>query len=128
MAIKTKRIYDPADATDGHRLLIMRLWPRGVRKDNVDAWERGLAPTRDLLSAFNAGAIDWPTYAERFLREMGTRPDAIAALDALRLRAAQETVTAICGCKDATRCHRTLVAGLVDDEGNTHALIEAPSA
>jgi uncharacterized protein YeaO (DUF488 family) len=114
MAVRTKRIYDPADADDGHRLLIMRHWPRGVRKDRIDAWERGLAPRRELLADFNAGAIDWPTYAERFLREMATRPDAIAALDALRLLAARETVTAICGCKDATRCHRTLVAGLVD--------------
>ncbi len=114
MAINTKRIYDPAEADDGHRLLVMRHWPRGVRKERVDAWEPGLAPTRELLAEFNTRMIGWPEYARRFLREMATRPDAIAALDALRERSALETVTIICGCKDATRCHRALVKGLVE--------------
>jgi uncharacterized protein YeaO (DUF488 family) len=92
----------------------MRLWPRGVRKERVDAWERGLAPTRELLADFNAHAIDWPEYERRFLHEMATRDDSIAALAALRKRAAHETITLLCSCKDPARCHRTLVQGLVD--------------
>jgi len=91
----------------------MRLWPRGVRKDRVDAWERGLAPTRSLLADFNVHAIDWPTYARRFLHEMATRADSIAAITALRKRTAHETITLLCGCEDPTRCHRTLVQGLI---------------
>ena len=113
MTIKTKRIYEPAESADGFRLLIMRLWPRGVRKDCVDAWERGLAPTRGLLADFNAHTIDWPAYARRFLHEMATRDDSIAAVTALRERTAHETITLLCGCEDPARCHRTLVQGLI---------------
>ena len=112
--LKTKRIYDPADATDGHRLLVMRHWPRGVRKERVDAWERGLAPTRELLAAYNTHAIDWPEYERRFLHQMSTDPDALAALATLRQRASHETITLICGCKDPARCHRTLVQALLE--------------
>ena len=64
MPIRTKRIYDEADESDGHRLLVMRLWPRGVRKERVDAWDKGLAPTRELLTEFQspkAPSVNVPT-------------------------------------------------------------------
>ncbi|MDA0798049.1 MAG: DUF488 family protein [Chloroflexi bacterium] len=115
MPILTKRIYEPAEPADGHRLLTMRYWPRGVRKDRVDAWERGLAPTRELLADYRTEAIDWPEYERRYRHEMATRPESIAALDALRQRSANETVTVICGCKDESRCHRTLLKALVEE-------------
>ena len=115
MPILTKRIYEPAEPADGHRLLTMRYWPRGVRKDRVDAWERGLAPTRELLADYQTEAIDWPEYKRRYHHEMATRPESIAALGALRERSVNETVTVICGCKDETRCHRTLLKALVED-------------
>jgi uncharacterized protein YeaO (DUF488 family) len=115
MPIHAKRIYDDADATDGQRLLVMRLWPRGVRKERVDAWDKGLAPTRELLTDFQYGTIDWPAYAQRFALEMAERPDSIESLANLRERAATETITVLCSCKDESRCHRTLLQELVDD-------------
>jgi uncharacterized protein YeaO (DUF488 family) len=115
MPILTKRIYDAAEPSDGHRLLTMRYWPRGVRKDRVDAWERALAPTRELLADYRSNAIDWPEYERRFRHEMATRPESQTAFAALRQRAAHETITVICGCKDETRCHRTLLKRLVEE-------------
>ncbi len=115
MPIQTKRIYDPAEEGDGHRLLVMRLWPRGVRKDRVDAWDKGLAPTRELLSDFRSHAIDWGEYARRFNMEMAERPDSIESLAALRTLAATETVTLHCSCKDPLLCHRTLLKELVEN-------------
>jgi uncharacterized protein YeaO (DUF488 family) len=114
MPILTKCIYDPAEPADGHRLLTMRLWPRGVRKKRVDAWERGLAPTLELLADYRSNVIDWPEYERRYLYELATRSDSIAALGALRQRAAHEPVTLMCGCKDETRCHRTLLKTLLE--------------
>ena len=114
MPLRTKRIYDPPSPDDGFRLLIMRLWPRGIRKGLTDAWDRGLAPSRELLAEFNAGALDWPTYRGRFLHEMATRLDSIEALASLRARAATQTVTLLCSCKDEGRCHRSLVRGLIE--------------
>ena len=115
MPIHTKRIYDAADDDDGHRLLVMRLWPRGIRKDRVDAWDKGLAPTRELLTDFRSHAIDWPEFARRYHVEMAERPDSIKSLAALRERAATETVTVHCSCKDPALCHRSLLKALVED-------------
>ena len=114
MPIRTKRIYDPTEEDDGHRLLVMRLWPRGIRKERVDAWDKGLAPTRELLSDFRSHAIDWAEYARRFRVEMAERPDSIKSLAALRERASRETVTLHCSCKDSSICHRTLLKELVE--------------
>ena len=53
--IKTKRIYEPADSADGHRLLIMRRWPRGIKKTAVDSWEPNLGPSLPLLNDYRQG-------------------------------------------------------------------------
>ena len=114
MPLRTKRIYDPPSPDDGFRLLIMRLWPRGIRKDLTDAWDRGLAPSRELLAEFNAGTVDSPAYRQRFLHEMATRPDSIEALASLRALVDTQTVTLLCSCKDENRCHRRLVRELIE--------------
>jgi uncharacterized protein YeaO (DUF488 family) len=113
MPISTKRIYEPATPEDGFRLLVMRLWPRGVAKSRVDAWDRGLAPSRELLTKFRAGALLWEAYVQRFHQEMAERPDSTTALADLRQRIQHETVTLLCGCADAVQCHRTLLVELV---------------
>src|SRR3990170_3427655 len=53
--IRTKRVYDPPSPEDGLRLLVMRLWPRGVSKAAVDGWEPGLGPRRQRLPAYRRG-------------------------------------------------------------------------
>ena len=114
MPIQTKRIYDAPSPGDGHRLLVMRVWPRGVRKDRVDAWDRGLAPSRELLTDLRSEAIEWPAFARRFDNEMAQREDSVAALASLRERVRSETVTLLCWEADGTMCHRTLLKALVE--------------
>lgn len=114
MPIQTKRIYEAPSPDDGHRLLVMRVWPRGVRKDRVDAWDRGLAPSRELLTDLRSEAIGWPAFAERFDEEMAHREDAVAALAALRERVRSETVTLLCWEADGAMCHRTLLRAMVE--------------
>lgn len=121
MSLRTKRIYDPPAAGDGHRLLVMRFWPRGVRKERVDAWDRGLAPSRELLTDLRSEAIDWVTYTRRFHWEMAHRDDAVAAFASLAQRAETETVTLLCWCHDETRCHRTLLKALIEDAASVGA-------
>ena len=115
MPIQTKRIYDDPSPEDGHRLLVMRVWPRGVRKDRVDAWDRALAPSWELLADYRAEAIDWPAFARRFAEEMAQREESVAALAALRERVRTETVTLLCWEADGAMCHRTLLRALVED-------------
>jgi uncharacterized protein YeaO (DUF488 family) len=109
--IHTKRIYEPPAPDDGFRLLVMRLWPRGVRKDAVDAWEPDLGPSRELLSAFRQGRIDWETLSRRYVDEMGERRE---LMERYRELARSRTITLLCSCADESRCHRTLLRGLLE--------------
>lgn len=102
--VKIKRVYDPRESTDGTRILVMRLWPRGVRRDRIDEWNRDVAPSPDLLRAFKHRGLPWSEYVRRYWREI--RPDAV---DALRRRARRGTITLLCGCADETHCHRGLL-------------------
>jgi uncharacterized protein YeaO (DUF488 family) len=106
--VKTKRIYEPASPRDGTRVLIMRYWPRGIRKDKIDRWLRELAPEIPLLRAYLDGKITWAQYRPRYLAGL-RRPQARAALAELRALAGQGSVTLLCGCADPRRCHRTLL-------------------
>lgn len=111
MALSLKRIYEPAAPGDGFRLLIMRLWPRGVKKTRVDAWEKELGPSPALLRGFLDGKVSWPAYTARYRAEMRQKPDLIQAWAA---RARKEHITLLCACKDETRCHRTLLKEILE--------------
>jgi uncharacterized protein YeaO (DUF488 family) len=106
--VSTKRVYEPAAPEDGTRVLIMRYWPRGIRKDRVDLWLRELAPVIPLLRAYLDGEITWAQYRPRYFAGL-RRPEAQAALAELRALARQGPVTLLCGCADPKRCHRTLL-------------------
>ena len=111
MALRTKRVYDPPSPDDGERLLVMRLWPRGVRKDAVDGWQKELAPSVELLRDYQSGRIEWREFGRRYRAEMRARRDLIAELSR---RANRRTITLLCGCKDESRCHRSLLKQLVE--------------
>ena len=112
--IVTKRIYEPAAAADGHRVLIMRLWPRGIRKERVHTWLKELGPVPTLLRAFLDGRITWAQYVPRYLAGLA-RPEAQQAIAEVRRRAREGRVTLLCGCADERRCHRSLLrAHLLD--------------
>jgi uncharacterized protein YeaO (DUF488 family) len=112
--IVTKRIYEPAAPDDGHRVLIMRLWPRGIRKERVSVWLKELGPVPTLLRAYLDETITWPQYTRRYLAGLA-RPEAEAALAEVRALAARGRVTLLCGCPDEARCHRSLLRAYLLD-------------
>ena len=117
MSIRTKRIYDPPSPGDGYRLLVMRRWPRGIRKDAVDAWRKDLAPSEPLRRAYLHEDLAWDEFAWAYLDEMTLSQDVLLPLDVLlkEARRAQEmTVTLLCSCLDETRCHRSLLKKLME--------------
>src|SRR5262245_33244917 len=98
MPLKTKRWNDPAEPSDGFRLLICRIRPRGVPKEGEpwDAWRPDLGPSKELLDAFHGkhgAAISWSEYKKRYLAEMKERP---AELGLLARLAKDRTVTLLC--------------------------------
>ena len=110
MPVRTKRIYEPAAPSDGLRVLVMRLWPRGIRKSQVDLWLRDLGAEIANLRLWNAGRLSWPELRRRYLAGL-RRPPASEALATLRALARRRRVTLLCSCADAAHCHRTLLAG-----------------
>jgi len=111
--VATKNVREPADASDGVRVLVMRLWPRGVRKDRVDLWLRELGPVLPLLRAIRAGRVGWPAYRRRYLAGLA-RAAARAPLAEVRALARKGPVTLLCGCPDARRCHRSLLKAYLE--------------
>jgi uncharacterized protein YeaO (DUF488 family) len=110
--IKSKRVKEPREASDGTRLLVMRLWPRGVKKTHVDAWDKDLAPSLELMRGFLGGEVPWADYAKRYRAEVKKR--AKDKLRALRERSGEgETITLLCWCHDEERCHRSLLRKLL---------------
>jgi uncharacterized protein YeaO (DUF488 family) len=116
LRVETKRVYEPAAGGDGTRVLIMRYWPRGIRKERVDVWLRELAPVVPLLRSYLDEKITWAQYVPRYLAGL-RRPEARGALAELRALASRGRVTLLCGCPDPQRCHRTLLQRYLLDSG-----------
>ena len=68
MKIQCKRVYDPAEKNDGYRVLVDRLWPRGVKKTDLifNEWNKALTPSSDLRKAFHAELIDFTHFSEQY--------------------------------------------------------------
>src|SRR5215470_17116134 len=103
-----KRVYDKPLRSDGTRVLVMRLWPRGIKKSAVDLWLKDLGAEITNLRAFKAGRIGWPEMRRRYLAGLKREP-AASALRRLRAMAKRGTVTVLCACADEKRCHRGLL-------------------
>jgi uncharacterized protein YeaO (DUF488 family) len=94
--ITSKRAYQPAQQTDGYRVLIDRLWPRGVSKAKarLDAWEKDIAPSRELREWYGHNPAKWPEFRTRYARELRAAA-ARVVLDDLVRRAKRGRVTLV---------------------------------
>lgn len=129
MPIRTRRWNDPGSPGDGVRVLVCRYRPRGVRKEDETwhVWRPDLGPSRELHAAFwgkTGPPIGWDEYRRRYLAEMAQRETEVEEIAAL-LRKAQ-TVTLLCSsaCVDEQRCHRTLLAALLERRAAGRPFIE----
>jgi uncharacterized protein YeaO (DUF488 family) len=97
--VKLKRAYEPAAPDDGTRILVDRLWPRGVSKAEaaVDRWSKEIAPSTELRQWFGHDPARWPEFRRRYTEEL--RHNA-AELDEIRALARQGTVTLVYGARD----------------------------
>jgi uncharacterized protein YeaO (DUF488 family) len=107
--VRIKRAYDPATAADGYRVLIDRLWPRGVSREraNLDAWEKELAPSTELREWFGHQPGRFDEFRRRYADELRSQR---AALTALRRRARNGTVTLVYAASDEERNDAVVLA------------------
>lgn len=113
--VRIKRAYEPRARDDGHRVLIDRLWPRGLRKDDLplDAWTRDLSPSDGLRRWFGHEPSRWRGFIARYRHELRA-PAARAALDELARRAAAGAVTLVYGARDAAHNDAVVVRGEIE--------------
>ncbi len=117
--INTKSIYhDSIGPEDGYRLLVMRRWPRGVRKTQVDGWLKELGPSSALLGKLREGKIDWQTFSRLYKEQVGgTEAGRDLMEDVEGLEKEHGAVTLLCHedlKKPNTTCHRVLLKELLD--------------
>jgi len=97
--VKVKRAYEPASGSDGIRVLIDRLWPRGVKKTDakIDEWMKDIAPSTALRKWFGHDPDRWPEFQDRYEAEVRQHPD---QLDRLRTLAREGPLTLVFSAHD----------------------------
>ncbi|WP_339878586.1 DUF488 domain-containing protein [Pseudidiomarina gelatinasegens] len=91
--IQFKRVYDAVDPTDGERILVDRLWPRGIKKEQLthSIWCKEACPSNQLRKQYHARDIDYSTFAKHYFSELESHPDALIPI-MQRLRAGPVTL------------------------------------
>jgi uncharacterized protein YeaO (DUF488 family) len=115
-SIRIKRVYEDAAADDGVRILIDRLWPRGVSKTSLkyDAWPRELSPSNELRKWYGHDPKRTAEFRSRYLGELAGHPDALAALRAL---IKGRTVTLLTATREIELSHATVLREVLEGKG-----------
>ena len=99
MDIKLKRVYEEPAKGDGKRILVDRLWPRGLTKEKaaVDMWLKEIAPSTDLRKWFGHDPAKWNEFQKRYIKELDANPEPVNTIKDL---AKKGTVTLLYGARD----------------------------
>lgn len=108
MKILVKRVYETPQSGDGTRILVDRLWPRGLSKDKakVDHWAKDIAPSTELRKWFHSDAGTWKEFKERYVRELESVPEAV---EALRKEIGSKKATFLFGSRELEHNHAHLL-------------------
>jgi uncharacterized protein YeaO (DUF488 family) len=116
MPVVVKRVYDKAARADGVRVLVDRLWPRGLSKEAaaLHGWLRDLAPSTELRKWFHARPDTWLTFRKRYMKELA-QPAAARALEELyRLAGTGKRLTLLFASRDTQRNHAIVLRELLE--------------
>ena len=107
MTIAIKRVYDPPESADGFRVLVDRLWPRGLTKEKaaLDLWSKDIAPSTELREEFNHRPEKFAEFKKHYGLELSKNP----ALAAFRQELKRPKVTLLFGARDATVNHAAVL-------------------
>lgn len=113
--VKIKRAYEPAKRQDGYRVLVDRLWPRGIRKDEleIDEWAKELAPSTELRKSFGHDPKKWREFQAKYLKELRA-PEPQEKIRELAKRASKETVTLVYSAHDDEHNNAVVLLSVLD--------------
>ncbi len=113
--IQTKRAYDPASKDDGARFLVERLWPRGIKKEDlqIETWLKAVAPSSQLRQWFQHDPAKWNEFRQRYFRELAKNPD---AWQPLLVRARRGRVTLVYSAHDTEHNNAVALKDFLDQK------------
>jgi len=116
MPVQTKRVYAPRAANDGFRVLVDRIWPRGIGKNELaaDAWEREVAPSTSLRKWFGHEPAKWPEFQRRYREELAAEP-AAPVVAALTERAREGMLTLLFAAADRERNNAIVLRQVIEE-------------
>lgn len=120
--IRTKRAYVPPDPGDGERILVDRLWPRGLSKSRarIDRWMKDLGPSTELRTWFHHDATRWEEFQRRYRHELAS-PDKRRMLVEIARESEKEPVTLVYGSRDTEHNNAKVILDelelIVDQDG-----------
>jgi len=108
--VRIKRVYEKAEPADGFRVLVDRLWPRGMKKEEakVDLWMKDVAPSDRLRKSFHHEAMKWPIFEKKYQAELKSKKDCLAELK--KLEKEHGTLTLLFGAKDPEYNQAAIIA------------------
>ena len=97
--LKVKRVYDPVAADDGKRILVDRLWPRGIKKEKarIDEWRKEISPSNELRKWYSHDPAKWAEFKKRYKEEIAGKEE---LLKKIKAEARKQTVTLLFSSKE----------------------------
>lgn len=108
MKVGMRRVYDSPESDEDLRVLVDRVWPRGISKDKADLWLKDIAPSADLRKWYGHVPERWPAFRQKYLKELAGNPEAVAEL---RKAGRGRAVTLLYGARDRERNQAVVLAG-----------------
>jgi uncharacterized protein YeaO (DUF488 family) len=111
--IQIKRVYEPASNKDGYRVLVDRLWPRGMTKEaaNIDLWMKKVAPSDALRKSFGHDVKKWPSFQKKYQNELKKNAALLAELR--KMEKEHKIVTLLFGAKDEEHNQAVVLASVL---------------
>ncbi|WP_133918079.1 DUF488 domain-containing protein [Streptomyces sp. NBC_00582] len=114
MTVRVRRVYEPPEPEDGVRVLVDRLWPRGLAKDvaRIDEWPKAMTPSTELRRWYHTGEASYEEFSRRYEAELAA-PEAAELLDHVRALVREGPVTLLTAAKSPEESHAAVLLGLL---------------
>lgn len=115
--IRRKRIYEAAEVDDGYRILVDRLWPRGMKKENahLDRWAKEVTPSKEIRQLYHRGEMDFASFGLAYLEELERNPAAQKSAADCRSRLETSNITFVYGAKNQQENHVIVLLKWLND-------------
>lgn len=105
--IRRKRIYEATEPDDGYRILVDRLWPRGIKKEsaNLDRWAKEITPSKEIRQLYHRGEMDFDSFGLAYLEELAQNPAAGKFAADCKAQLEKSNITFVYGAKNTQQNH-----------------------